>query len=92
MSDKLHDADLVWIEGDGYNVYCDYAPVEGKRLDILKRMLEVAKPPYKTYRVLAERENGYTSLARENKPFHFEIIEKTEMSLKELMNERRLLG
>jgi len=88
MTGKLHDADLLWIEGDGYNVYCGYKDVEAKRFDIVKRMLQVAKPPYKTYRVLAERENGYRSLARENKPFHFEIIEKTEMSLKGLINER----
>ena len=55
MTGKLHDADLVLIEGDGYNVYCDYAPVEGKRSDIVKRMLQVAKSPYKTYRVLANK-------------------------------------
>jgi hypothetical protein len=86
MTGKLHDADLVLIEGDGYNVYCDYAPVEGKRSDIVKRMLQVAKSPYKTYRVLANK-LSCDDETRKNKAFPFEIIEKTEMSLKELIND-----
>ena len=86
LSLKLHEADLLWIEGVNVT-HCDWVYVEQKRWDIVKRIIQLAKLPYKIYRVLAERENGYTSLARENKAFHFEIIEKTEMSLKELINE-----
>ena len=86
MTDELHDADLLWIEGDGYNVYCDYKDVEAKRFDIVKRMLQVAKPPHKTYRVLANK-LSCDDETRKNKAFPFEIIEKTEMSLKELIND-----
>ena len=44
MTGKLHDADLLWIEGDGYNVYCGYKDVEAKRFDIVKRMLYSWEP------------------------------------------------
>ena len=83
MTDKLHDADLLWVQGATTSHSCDWKYVEQKRVDIINNMCTLAKSPYKTYRVLAERENGYISLARENKAFHFEIIEKTEIFLKE---------
>jgi len=89
MSDHaFHTADLLCIEGSERECVCDWRYVEQKRWDVVKRMTQLAKSPYKIYRVLAERENGYGSLARENKTYHFEIIEKTEItSLKELTND-----
>ena len=84
---SLHDADLLWIEGVT-NAYCDWRYVKQNAFHIIKRTIELAKPPYKAYRVLAERETGYGTLAKENKEFHFEIIEKQEISLMDLTNER----
>jgi hypothetical protein len=86
--DNVHTADLLCIEGSLQNATCDWRYVEQKRWDIIKKMTQLAKLPYKIYRVLAEREDGYESLARENKTYHFEIIEKTEItSLRGLTND-----
>lgn len=75
----VHCADLLWIEGTS-NAHCDWRYVN-LRSDIVKTTLDLAGSPRKAYRVLAERENGYGSLIRENKDFHFEIVEKIEISL-----------
>jgi hypothetical protein len=84
----VHTADLLYIEGSEDKCVCDWRYVKQRRWDVVKRMTQLAKSPYKIYRVLAEREDGYDALARENKTYHFEIIEKTEItSLKELINE-----
>jgi len=89
MSDyTVHTADLLCIEGSEDNCVCDWRYVKQRRWDVVKRMTQLAKLPYKIYHVLAEREDGYGALAREGKAYHFEIIEKTEItSLKELVNE-----
>jgi hypothetical protein len=76
---NIHDADLLWVEGVN-TINCDWRHVDQKRWDIIDKVLQLAKPPYKIYRVLAERETGYMSLSKENKDFHFEIIEKTYLS------------
>lgn len=86
-----HDCDLLLIEGtkDGkvISVSCDWKYVEGRRFEIIYRMLKSVPSPNKTYRVLAERENGYMTSMKHNMPFVFNPVVRVEVSLEKELGE-----
>jgi len=81
MKDKrdaghCHVADLLVVEGSNGNVNCDWKNVELGRSDMVREVIQRAGEPYKTYRVLADRECGWLGYAKRNEEYYFKITSK----------------
>ena len=84
MKDKpehCHIADLLVVEGSSGNANCDWRHVEQGRSDIVRAVIQRAGEPYKTYRVLADRQCGWLSYAKRNEEYYFKITTKEKVEL-----------
>ena len=80
-SEHCHIADLLVVEGSSGNANCDWRHVEQGRSDIVRAVIQRAGEPYKTYRVLADRQCGWLGYAKRNEEYYFKITNKEEVEL-----------
>lgn len=77
---QTHQIELLVVDG-GKKADCEWRHVENKRWDVIDRVIEEAGSPFTTYKVLIERENGWLSLAKENRDYYYEVLEQNEIDL-----------
>ncbi len=75
-----HKVELLVVDGIK-EAHCEWRHVENGRWDIVNRVIAMAGSPFKTYKALIEREDGWLSHAKANRYYYCEVIEKNEVNL-----------
>ena len=87
-----HTYDMLLFEGSDRPVDCDWKNVRSGRWDVIRFTIEKAGTPYKAYRVLADRQDGWYSSYVHNEDYYFNVVAKEEVHFDPELIKKHNLG